>query len=81
MAGGGQEMLMPKMIDLASWIFPFFGVALVLGGAHVLYITAGSLAGCTFRSLVANLWARVDEARKLRKIDRTLVARLHDLGD
>jgi len=72
---------MPRIFIFAGWVFPFFGAAMVLRGAHVLFITAGCVAGCTFRCLASNVWSRIEEDRKVRDVNRKLVARLHELSE
>jgi len=69
-----------RAVDLVAWVFPFFGAVLVLEGGHVLFIAAGSVAGCTFQRIAGDVRTRLDEDLKLRDIDRKLVIRLRDLG-
>ncbi|HLY16382.1 MAG TPA: hypothetical protein VKR61_04125 [Bryobacteraceae bacterium] len=71
---------MLKTADIVAWIFPFFGAVLVCRGGHVLFIAAGSVAGCTFERIADELRLRTDQDRKIREIDRNLVTRLRELG-
>jgi hypothetical protein len=69
---------MPRAIDWIAWVFPFFGVALTLKGGHVLFITAGSVTGCAFERIAGDIHARLDQDRKVREIDRQLIARIRE---
>ncbi len=69
-----------RVVDRVAWLFPFCGAVLVLRGGHVLFIAAGSVAGCTFQRVAGDIRSRLGEDLKLREIDRELVRRLRELG-
>jgi len=72
---------MLRAVDLVAWVFPFSGAVLVLGGGHVLFIAAGSVAGCTFERIAGDIGTRRDEDRRIRQIDRKLITRMRALGE
>jgi len=70
---------MLRAVDLVAWAFPFFGAVLVLRGDHVLFIAAGSVAGCTFERIAGDIRMRVDQDREIRQTDSKLIARMRAL--
>jgi hypothetical protein len=70
---------MLRAVDLVAWVFPFFGAILVLRGDHVLFIAAGSVAGCAFERVAGDIRMRVNQDRKIRQTDSKLIARLRAL--